>query len=122
MSYDLVTARPYESSKYSGGLSPPSKRNQGTDGGCGTEPTAVQLLEPPLTAATPPVPNVPEALPGFCAATELSICTLVAGDGLRLTIANSPTVVPNLRRPMPGKVLPPPDPPVDTLPEISRFV
>jgi hypothetical protein len=30
--------------------------------GCGTETIAVQLLEEPLTAATPPVPNVPEAL------------------------------------------------------------
>jgi hypothetical protein len=53
-------------------LTPRSSR-YGSDGGWGTAPMAVQLFEAPLTAAAPPVPKVPDALPGFWASTKDSI-------------------------------------------------
>ena len=82
----------------------------------------VQLFDEPLPAATPPVPKLPDALAGFWPATLYSICAFVAGLGDNPTIANSPTAVPNLRSPMPGKVLPPPVPPVLVFDAIWRFV
>jgi hypothetical protein len=51
------------------------------DNGWGTEARAVQLLEEPLTAATPPILNVRDALAGLWPATFDSICAFVAGLG-----------------------------------------